>query len=130
MAHARGESRSRKTGPGRVRSTWKVRYHLPSHAAPTAETDQVHGISEGWIMTRNWIATASRALRMVGPGPARPRRHRMNPQLESLERRLSLSLSGAGTPTPMLNPQPLPPYAPPRPPIIGGGPTEDVVRKA
>jgi hypothetical protein len=81
-------------------------------------------------MTRNWIATASRALRMVGPGPARPRRHRMNPQLESLERRLSLSLSGAGTPTPMLNPQPLPPYAPPRPPIIGGGPTEDVVRKA
>jgi len=81
-------------------------------------------------MTRNWIATASRALRIVGPGPGRLRRHRTNPQLENLERRLSLSVSGVGTPVPMLNPQPLPPYAPPRPPIIGGGPTEAVMRKA
>jgi len=81
-------------------------------------------------MTRNWIATASRALRMVGPRPARPRRHRMNLQVEKLEHRVSLSVSGVGTVTPMLNPQPLPPYAPPRPPILGGGPTDATVRKA
>jgi len=61
-------------------------------------------------MTRNWIATASRTLRMLRSGSARPRRHRTSPCLENLEHRLSLSsFSAGGALGPDLNPQPLPP---------------------
>jgi len=61
-------------------------------------------------MTRNWIDTASRTLRMIRSGSARSRRHRTSPCLENLEQRLSLSSFSAGRVVgPDLNPQPLPP---------------------
>jgi hypothetical protein len=61
-------------------------------------------------MTRNWIATASRTLRMIGSGPARACRRRTSPCLENLETRLSLSSFAAGGVVGTdLNPQPLPP---------------------
>jgi hypothetical protein len=61
-------------------------------------------------MTRNWIAMASRTLRMARTESARPRRHRTSPCLENLEHRLSLSSYSAGAVLGAhLNPQPLPP---------------------
>jgi hypothetical protein len=61
-------------------------------------------------MTRNLIATASRALGMVRSTSRRPARHRAAFRLESLEYRLSLSSVSTGGVAPAdLNPQPLPP---------------------
>ena len=61
-------------------------------------------------MTRNLIATASRALGIVRPTSARCRQSRATVCLERLEYRLSLSTYSAGAVlTPALNPQPLPP---------------------
>lgn len=66
-------------------------------------------------MTRRWIASVSRTLKMDRPGSARARRHGAAPCLEDLEYRLSLSsYSAGGFVGPDLNPQPLPP----RPPVI------------
>jgi hypothetical protein len=82
-------------------------------------------ISEGWIMTRNLIAMASRTLSMVRSSSNGPRRQRTSLRLENLEGRLSLSgIQGnhIGVATVVLrkhdpvevqpadlNPQPLPP---------------------
>jgi hypothetical protein len=61
-------------------------------------------------MTRNWIATASRAFGIVRLGSVHPRRRRANPGLENLEQRLSLSNWGVGQGVRLeLNPLPLPP---------------------
>jgi hypothetical protein len=60
-------------------------------------------------MTRTWIAQASQVLRMNWTRTARPRRRRAALRVEDLESRLSLSVAGGLTATPMLNPQPLPP---------------------
>ncbi len=76
-------------------------------------------------MTRNWIAAASRRLRMVGSGSARVRRHHTALSLENLEHRLSLSSYSAGAVVGVqLNPQPLPPHELGGPNIIfvGGRP--------
>jgi hypothetical protein len=66
-------------------------------------------LGEGMIMTRNWIATASHALKIARNDPARPRRrsHRRpgaTLQLENLEQRLSLSLSHTVAPSAQLLP--------------------------
>jgi hypothetical protein len=67
-------------------------------------------------MTRNWIATVSRTLRMDRSGSARGRRCRTSLCIENLEHRLSLSsYSAGGLVGPDLNPQPLPPRAPVHP---------------
>jgi hypothetical protein len=83
-------------------------------------------------MTRNWIAMASRTLRMVRPGSAHRVRHCMSPRLENLEHRLSLSTfsaSGVVHSFRPLNPQPLPPIVTelrralnpqPLPPVVTG----------
>jgi hypothetical protein len=48
-------------------------------------------IWEGWIMTRNWINTASHTLAAAGSNTAGRRRRDVSPCLENLEGRLSLS---------------------------------------
>ncbi len=60
-------------------------------------------------MTRNWLALASRTLRMDRNRTGRPVRRGAGLALESLEARLAFS-SVPAAPVPMdLNPQPLPP---------------------
>jgi hypothetical protein len=64
-------------------------------------------------MTRNWIATAARALRMVCAVSARRSRRRAYLGLENLEHRIALSTySASGLVSPGLNSQPISPGRP------------------